>query len=226
MDLLLMDRLLCPRCGPPFGLILLADRVQDRRVLEGHLGCPNCREHFPIAEGVGDLRHPLEPGAPSRERGERSSFPSRDEAVGGEDADDVEGAFRLAALLGVTRGPGRLLLVGSIARWATRLAHMIPEIEVVAAGSGDLDRSDSSGVTRMLLPDRGTRLPFQPRTFRGVALEGIPLKEMFAEAQSVLVYGDRLVVFEPEPGDPEFVQSAGMQLLLLTGRVLVAAQTR
>ena len=30
MQLLLTDRLSCPRCGPGFGLILLADRLADR----------------------------------------------------------------------------------------------------------------------------------------------------------------------------------------------------
>ena len=58
MHLLLTDRLTCPRCGPEFGLVLLADRLEDRRVLEGALGCPNCRDRYPVRDGFGDLRPP------------------------------------------------------------------------------------------------------------------------------------------------------------------------
>jgi uncharacterized protein YbaR (Trm112 family) len=223
MDLLLMDRLLCPRCGPPFGLILLADRVADRRVLEGHLGCPNCREHFPVVGGVGDLRHPLQGGGLAAPKDASTSQGDSDPA---DDAEEVEGAFRLAALLGVTRGPGRFLLVGSSARWAARLAQTVPEIEVVAAGGGSEALPEQPGVSRIRLPDRGTRLPFQPRTFRGVALEGSALVPLLPEIPGVLVHGERLVVFDPEPQGAERVQGAGMELLLLTERVLVAALTR
>ena len=56
MHILVTDRLACSRCGPAFGLVLLADRLENRRVLSGHLGCANCRERYPIIEGFGDLR--------------------------------------------------------------------------------------------------------------------------------------------------------------------------
>ena len=66
MQLLLTDRLACPRCGPGFGLVLLADRMVDRRVHEGTLGCPNCRDSFTVHAGFADLRAPprgaLQPG--------------------------------------------------------------------------------------------------------------------------------------------------------------------
>ena len=45
MHILLTDTLTCPRCGPDFGLILLAERIEGRRVMDGHLGCANCRSH-------------------------------------------------------------------------------------------------------------------------------------------------------------------------------------
>ena len=48
----LTDHLVCPRCGPPFGLILLARDVRDRRVREGEFGCPNCRDRFPVKERI------------------------------------------------------------------------------------------------------------------------------------------------------------------------------
>ncbi len=54
----LVDHLVCPRCGPPFGLVLLAHDVRDRRVRRGEFGCPNCRDRFPVEDGFGDLRPP------------------------------------------------------------------------------------------------------------------------------------------------------------------------
>ena len=38
MHILLTDLLFCPRCGPQHGLILLANRLEERRVLDGWLG--------------------------------------------------------------------------------------------------------------------------------------------------------------------------------------------
>ena len=58
MHLLLTDRLTCPRCGPEFGLILLADKLVDRVVHSGVLGCPNCRDAFQVEDGFADLRAP------------------------------------------------------------------------------------------------------------------------------------------------------------------------
>ena len=55
MHLALTDRMICPRCGPGFGLILLAHEVRDRRILEGDLGCPNCRDQYPVRKGFADL---------------------------------------------------------------------------------------------------------------------------------------------------------------------------
>ncbi|HWK89996.1 MAG TPA: Trm112 family protein, partial [Longimicrobium sp.] len=56
MHILLTDLLTCPRCGPEHGLVLLADRIEERRVVRGRLGCPNCRETYPVAGTVADLR--------------------------------------------------------------------------------------------------------------------------------------------------------------------------
>ena len=58
MNVLLVDYLACPRCGPAFGLVLVAREVEERRVRTGLLGCPNCRDEFPVEDGFGDLRPP------------------------------------------------------------------------------------------------------------------------------------------------------------------------
>ncbi|MGH7444651.1 MAG: Trm112 family protein, partial [Longimicrobiales bacterium] len=126
MYILLTDILTCPRCGPEFGLILLADRMEERRVLAGVLGCANCREHYPITGGYGAFGSgwPIETDAPN---------------------DDA--AVRLAALLGVTEGPGFVLLVGAPATHAGALADMIPGLEVVAASDSARAWSERAGVS-------------------------------------------------------------------------------
>ncbi|MBW3533907.1 MAG: hypothetical protein KY453_01605 [Gemmatimonadetes bacterium] len=125
MNVLLTDRLSCPRCGPEFGLILLAERTEKRRVLEGRMGCPNCRDRFPVSRGFGDLRAPP-----------RSALPP----VESLDAPPAEATERLRALLGVAEGPGNLALVGPVVAHAAGLAQRTPETEVVAV--------DAAGVVR------------------------------------------------------------------------------
>ena len=125
MNVDLIDHLVCPRCGPPNGLLLLAHDVQDRRVREGEFGCPNCRDRFPVSGGVGDLRPPP--------RGE-----GPEGAGGGEDADvgAAERALRIAAALGVTRGPGLMVVTDAHRAEAPHLARLVDGIEVLVVGRG------------------------------------------------------------------------------------------
>src|SRR5690349_20672112 len=109
MHILLTDVLCCPRCGPAFGLILLADRIEDRRVLQGRLGCANFREQYPISKGVVDLSA----GAAGR------STPA--EA-------GIDAAVRIAALLGVERGPAYVLLAGTASVHAGALAGLLQDV--------------------------------------------------------------------------------------------------
>src|SRR5690606_33440071 len=111
MHVLLTDRLTCPRCGPAFGLILLAERAEERRVQKGVLGCPNCRDSFPIDDGFGDVRAPPRRGVPAGLAGGPDPRPT-----------DAAESERLAALLGVAEGPGTLALVGGPARHGEALA--------------------------------------------------------------------------------------------------------
>lgn len=203
----LTDRLACPRCGPGFGLILLADEVREGRVLEGRLGCANCREHYPVRGGYADLR-------PPPRRGETEG--------GGPGEDDAEAALRLAAFLGVREGPGILLLVGTPARSAPRLAEMIEGIEVVAAHPGLRGAPESAGVSRAAL---GDRLPFHSGSLRGVALDGREAARRRGEALRVLAPGARLVVADPEPDSVPELEAAGLELLLVTAKAVVGERT-
>lgn len=212
MHLLVTDRLSCPRCGPAFGLILLAHDLRDRRVLEGALGCANCRERYPVEGGFGDLRPPPRAALPV---GEEPAVTAEAPDAG----DAAEDTFRLAALLGVREGPGLLLLTGGWVSLAGRLAAMIDEIEVVALDPALHDAPEAMGVSRLTA---GPALPFFHGSLRGVALEGTQLVVWEEEAVRVLGPGARLVVRDPPDDLPQRLEARGLQPLLQTRRYVVA----
>ncbi len=237
MHILLTDTLCCPRCGPEFGLILLAHRVEERRILEGELGCPNCRASYPVRRGFGDLRAPpresLPPLPAERAREPRPAAdepppPGGDEpspSAGGEPPDPAEApnvpeeVLRLGALLGVERGPGRLVLVGDPARHARALADMLEEIEVVAVDASLRAEPEWAGVTRIVA---APRLPFFSGTVRGVALGGNAAPDLLDEAVRIVQPGGRVVVLDPPDGVRARLEEGGLGLLLDEAGTVVA----
>lgn len=152
MYLLLTDRLICPRCGPGFGLILLADRLESRRVIEGSLGCPNCRDRFPIEKGFGDLRPPPRSTGDGAPHIEPPASPP---------------AMEVAALLGLTEGSGNVALIGDMAGHAAELAGLVPGVEFIGIAAGLRGWEEGEGVSRMTA---GATLPFSSGSLRGIGL--------------------------------------------------------
>lgn len=189
MHLLLTDRLACPRCGPAFGLVLLADAMDGRRVAEGSLGCANCRERYPIREGRADLRPPP--------RGPLAAPPD----LG--DAPDPTLALPVAAAMGVADAPGgRVLLLGRAAALAPALAALLPPgVEVVAAAPwAEPDGTLGPPISRVIVSDG---LPFFDGTFAGVALHGAEAERgALREARRVLARGHRVALVAP-PDDAQ-----------------------
>lgn len=209
MHLLVTDRLTCPRCGPEFGLILLAHRTGgERRVLDGELGCANCRDQFPIREGFGDLRAPprgeLPPGT-----------------ADGPDQGDPEEAERLQALLGIVRGPGMVALVGGPARHARLLAERIEGVEILAVDPGTARWPEESRVTRFVARPG---LPVFSLTLRGVVLDGSLGDRWVAESARVTAPRNRVVVVRAGEETPERLEEAGLQVLAAEAGTVVAAR--
>lgn len=176
MHILLTDILTCPRCGPAFGLILLADRVEERRVLAGVLGCSNCREKYPIVDGAVDFSVAPDPVVP---------------------AGDGAAAERLAALLGVTEGPAFLMLAGPLAAHAGALARMIDEVEVLTIGAAAAP-GDAPGINRIYAG--GPQLPIASGRVAAAALSGAAAGTLLEEGARVVSPLGRLVL-EPAPDD-------------------------
>jgi uncharacterized protein YbaR (Trm112 family) len=195
MLILVTDLLSCPRCGPGFGLVALVDRLEERRVVEGRLGCSNCRTSYPVREGVGDLRP--------------SGGPFEEEAG---EAEDPEAAVRLAALMGLGAMAGIALLAGPGARHAAAIAEMVPEVEVLAVDA-TAPRGRAGGVSRILAdPDR---LPLRDGLLRAAALTSSGESAgIVHEGLRVLAPGGRLVLDPAAEGSADLLRAAGASLLL------------
>ena len=202
MHILLTDILTCPQCGPEYGLILLPDAVRERRVQAGVLGCPNCRQQYPVRDGGCELGgEPLVGATADAERGER-----------------------LAALLGVVRGPGVLLLVGPASADAGLVAQLVPDVEVIACGWGGEAGpvAEQAGVSRIGIA--GSVLPLVSGRIAGVALTGDAADALLEEGVRVLSPLGRLVL-EPAPVDAaERVAKGGLRVVAQDERTLVAAR--
>jgi uncharacterized protein YbaR (Trm112 family) len=205
VHILLTDLLACPRCGPEHGLVLLADRVEERRVIEGRLGCPNCREQYRIHAGVADLRSAAESGHAERGASGEGAPPDPDEAM------------RLGALLGLAEAAGTVLLAGQCSRHAPALASLLEQLEVVAYGAAEPVGGAATRVTRMR---GGARLPFRDGVLRGVALSAAAAPP--AEALRVVQPGGRVVLLGASAEDARGLEAAGGQLLLEQDGVVVA----
>lgn len=205
MHLLLTDDLCCPRCGPAFGLILLAEELSERRLLRGTLGCANCRERYPVSDGFADLRPP--PADLPEEGGELPEG-------------DAEEAFRLAALLGVGEGPAVLLLLGEPAAQSERIASLLEGVEVVGAHAALSGLPEVTGVSRVIT---GLPLPFRGGTLAGIACQGKRSAEELEEAVRALRHGGRIVWRHPPDGAAEHLEALGLELLLQTGKAVVAS---
>ncbi|NLG61662.1 MAG: Trm112 family protein [Candidatus Cloacimonetes bacterium] len=200
MYLLLTDILTCPRCGPEFGLILLADRIEERRVLSGRLGCANCREQYAVEDGFGVLGSGW------------SSEPRQP---------DDEAVVRMAALLGITEGPGFVLLVGDAAVHAEALAGLVPNLEVIAASDTAAAWQERAGVSRIGI---GRNLPFPARSLRGVVLTGDAASELLEQSARSLAPMARLVLEDAPEDAAQRLETEGLRILAQQGDTVVAVR--
>jgi uncharacterized protein YbaR (Trm112 family) len=180
VHLSLSDLVTCPRCGPSHGLVLLPSVVRDRRVASGVLGCPNCRERYPIEGAVTDVRVP----GGAADRVEEGSTPAPGSPGSGE-------AVRMAALLGLAESRGVVVLVGPAVAHGPALADLLEGIEVVVLASGDAaEGSGPGGVSRFRV---GETIPLRTGCAVGVALTGSSVA-LADEGVRVLRPGGRLLL--------------------------------
>jgi hypothetical protein len=209
VHLLLTDRLTCPRCGPGFGLILLAHRLEDRVVHEGVLGCANCRDGFPVHRGLADLRAPP--------RGEIGSG-----LAGPHTAETTEEGSRLLAQLGILGGPGTVALVGEPARTGPGLAQALPEIQVAAIDADLVHWPDMDRVSRLV---SAPGIPFVDWAMRAAAVDGRLGGAWLAEAVRVVAPRGRIVVTHAGEDAAGALERAGARVLASDAQTVVAARS-
>lgn len=182
----LTDHLRCPEDHEESFLVLLPDRVDDRSVRAGQLGCPVCGRTFVLEDGVLDVG-----GAP----------PALEH-------DDGPGPDALTALVGLGGPGGYLVVVGAPGRDWRELADRNRGVGMVLVNPPAGVR-DEPGVSVL----RGGRMPLKARTMRGVVLGagygGSP--DWIREAARVVLPGLRVVGQGPDPDSDQIdlMASAG-----------------
>lgn len=175
----LTDHLRCPADHAEQYLVLLPDRIVERSVIAGRLGCPVCGRTWPVIEGVAELGGP--PPAPP-------SGAALDPAA-------------MHVLLGLSGPGGYAALVGSAAEVWRGLAAELKGVGLVAVNppAGVADAAPLLSVVRAPL------IPLKARSLRGVVL-GAEVSDdphWVREAARVTLPGLRVVGRGPEPELPE-----------------------
>lgn len=179
MRLEIAERLRCPHPHVPTPLIVVADRVLERDLIEGRAGCPVCRTEARIEEG--DLWFAAL-GGPVTAVATTSDPP------------DPNALERLVALLGLAEPDGTVLLTGAYARFALRLAAST-EVGVVtlAAHGSPAGAGYRRGLAVATVHGVATRLPFGDATFRAAALDASLAPALVADVVRGVHVGGRLV---------------------------------
>jgi len=208
----LSESLTCPGCGPPQGVIVLVERMEDRRVLDGRLDCPSCEARYALRDGVVDFG--VAPG-PDR------SVPQA----------DPEDAVTAAALLGIRHGRGLIVVGSGLGAAAPRISSLCGGCEVVRLEPRGLpdDYSRASepvpapgqGAVTPLLGGQAGMIPLLSGKAIGVAIEG-GQKEALAEAARVLIPGGRVAVIRPLPEAATVLELPPFELLAADPRAIVA----
>jgi uncharacterized protein YbaR (Trm112 family) len=165
----LIDRLRCPGAHEESWLVAHATETEERRILEGTLGCPICHREYRITRGEVWMGSD-EPDMVAVEL----AFPS-----------DPEPAMRLAALLNVADDGGLYLLEGMLSTrvltlapaWSARWLLLAPPIGISAEGT---------------IRGAGDAIPLARGSVRGIALTR-PSSALATAAVAVLGSGGRLV---------------------------------
>ena len=144
----LVDALRCTVPHEDSWLVLAADRIVARHVIEGVLGCPVCRAQYTIHQGVVDFagaaRYPIATSIPS----------SREQAT------------RLAAFLGLDDAISFATLMGAWGAHAVELRGMIDCPLVLVDPPGDVEAAPGLSILRT-----SGLVPIAAGTTRGLAID-------------------------------------------------------
>jgi uncharacterized protein YbaR (Trm112 family) len=182
----LTDHLRCPADHPEQYLVLLPDRVIERSVIAGRLGCPVCGRTYVVTEGIAELGDALVAPAP----------------------DAPLDPTAMHVLLGLTGPGGYAVLVGSASAAWRGLAEQNPGVALVAVNPPP-ELPDAAPVLSVV---RAPLIPLKTRSMRGVVLgpEFAADPAWVSDAARVTLPGLRVVGQGPSPpaGELELLATA------------------
>jgi uncharacterized protein YbaR (Trm112 family) len=205
----LTELLSCPLCGPEHGLVLIVEEIEDRRVDVGRLGCPNCKREYPVARGLADLRLQAGPSLSEEDQTAGPESPLQDEEL----------ALKVAALSGLTEGPGYLLVAERLAIAAEELAELLPGFEIIAFRASPAAADETAGVSHVV---SDVRFPLMRYRLRAVAIAPAGDPEMVTAAADLVALGGRLILLDASDEDLAAVEATGLSVLARQERMAVA----
>ena len=176
----LTDHLRCPEDHPEAYLVLIPDRLDQRSVRSGLLGCPVCQREWRIEGGVA-----------------RFGAPEAVEQPGQAGADP--GGEGLSALLGLSGPGGYVVLVGDVAPRAVALGEALGGVHLAVLNPG-AELGETPGLSVLEAP----MIPLKARSMRGAVLGSgyADAATWQAEAQRVVLPGRRIVGRGTPPACP------------------------
>jgi len=139
MHIELVDSLRCPVPHEDTWLVASVTRFDGRDIVEGVLGCPSCRRHYEVRRGEVDFSGGEgSDAAPVRQTQSAAAAESETDrgvrltgAGAAPSAPTDEDVLRARALLALDEPGGIVLLGGSLARFAQRLADEVQVATIV-----------------------------------------------------------------------------------------------
>lgn len=144
----LVDALRCPQAHEESWLVVAADRLVARHIVDGTLGCPVCSAEYPIHDGIVDFTM----GA------RRPAVPAM--------AANAEQAMRLAALLALDDALGFAVLMGGWGAQALELRGLVECPLVLIDPPPEVDAAPGLSIIRT-----GGLLPIARGSARAVAID-------------------------------------------------------
>lgn len=176
----LTDHLRCTAPHPEQFLVLLPDRLDERRVVSGELGCPVCGRVIRLADGEADFGD----GTPS----------------GGETALT---AVAIESFLGLSGPGGYIALVGSATSLAGMVGGLLPGVRLVLVNPapGIPDSATASVL-------RAGRLPLKTASMRGIVVGEDAADDPIwvGDSANAVLPGLRIVVAGGTPVPPTGVE--------------------
>jgi uncharacterized protein YbaR (Trm112 family) len=178
----LVDSLRCPRPHAETWLVASIDRAENRDIIEGVLGCPNCLAEYPIRDGVVYFNA----------EAERSSFRQPDEMQ----------ATRLAAALELIEGRMTAVLHGDWGAHAQIVRSMSPAQLILVNPPEGVVSGDGISI---IVADTA---PLAQSSADGVAVDSTASDAMIASLDAALARGRNMVGPVAVPVPPNYVEIA------------------